>query len=685
MDEQTTIQVPPLFLRAAIIENSINETDRTIEVVFATENPIRIRSWDGTVIHEILSFNKKHVNLDRLNAGAPVLNNHRSYGDILESQLGVVEKAWISKREGRAKLRFSMEENVTPIWNNIVNKIYRNVSVGYNVYQYTTHTIENESTTYTATDWEPAEISMTPIPADIGTGTRSADKSQFQTVNIFKSKSRSMEPDVTNPTVTDPANPTPTTPAVEPAPVAVRSANPPVVPPVPAPAVDSPNPANPAPAVSSVRSGYVNVAVQEGIRLERERVTQIRSAVSTANLPASFGDTLVNNGSTIDQARAAIFAEWEKGGTTPANPSAPVLKGDSEVDKRRSAMSNAIQNRANPTVKLEDNARQYRHMSLMELSREVLRVNGLETRGMSNVRVAQLALQSRSMLSTSDFPLILGNTINRELRRAYDLQNRTFQPFCRRGVAKDFRSMTRVQLSHMIGSFDEIKEGGEYTVGDFKEGQEVYRVLKYGKLINITWETLINDDLSAFNRIPMAIANKASQKQSDLVWGIITGSHLMSDGKELFHADHGNLATSGTAINEAGLNNARKAMRVQKDLNDEDFINVSPRYMLVGPAKETEAQKILAGTIRATKTSDVNVFKGFVDLIVEPRITGNDWHMAADPNTIDTIEYSFLDGEGELFTSQREGFEIDGMQIKARMVFGAKALDWRGFYKNPGA
>jgi len=38
-----------------------------------------------------------------------------------------------------------------------------------------------------------------------------------------------------------------------------------------------------------------------------------------------------------------------------------------------------------------------------------------------------------------------------------------------------------------------------------------------------------------------------------------------------------------------------------------------------------------------------------------------------------------------VFTETREGFEVDGMEIKARLVFGAGWIDYRGAYKNPGA
>ena len=89
--------------------------------------------------------------------------------------------------------------------------------------------------------------------------------------------------------------------------------------------------------------------------------------------------------------------------------------------------------------------------------------------------------------------------------------------------------------------------------------------------------------------------------------------------------------------------------------------------------------------IVATKTSDTNIFRGSLDLIVEGRITGNQWYLACAPSRIDTIEYGTLAGEPEIYTEQREGFNVDGLEIKVRSTFGAKAIDWKGMYSNTGA
>ena len=51
---------------------------------------------------------------------------------------------------------------------------------------------------------------------------------------------------------------------------------------------------------------------------------------------------------------------------------------------------------------------------------------------------------------------------------------------------------------------------------------------------------------------------------------------------------------------------------------------------------------------------------------------------------MDTIEYAYLEGNEGVFTETKAGFEVDGLQVKCRHVFGAKAIDFRGLFKNAG-
>lgn len=648
MTKHKQLEVGEYRGRALVQPGTLDKEKRTFEVVFATEYPVKRYSWslDG-YYNEVLDCRADAVLTDRLDNGAPFLRDHNGWN--IDAQLGVIESYRFEGGKGYATIRLSQRDDVQKYVQDIEDGILRNISVGYKVHRYEKQVVgENDVTpTYRAVSWEPMEISLVSVPADPGSGVRSENEKRYF-VPIGNETEESSKPNM------DP-NQDPQTRGEGGAGA-----------PTPTP------PAAPAPTAEEIRAA------------EKKRISEIRAAVSTAKLGDDFALRMIEEGHELDQVRALVIEEIGKRQAT-TTPTVQVTTRTDQVDKRRAAMTDALMLRAGAKVeKPSDGSNQYRGMSLLRMAEDVLTEGGVDTRGMSPREIAETALGVRAGYhSTSDFPIILGNTVNRTLRAAYDLQQRTFMPFCTRTTAANFKEITRAQISGMVGTFDEVKEGGEYKYATMTEGKETYKLVKYGKKIAITWESIINDDLSAFTRIPAAIAAAAAQKQSDIVWNLLLNNPAMGDGVSLFHATHKNLG-SASAINEAGLDAARKAMRNQTSLEGTP-INVYPAYMMVGPDKETEAQKLLQGVIMATKTAYTNVFRSFTELIVEPRITGNKWFLAANPNMIDTIEYAFLEGEGELFTEQRVGYDVDGLEIKARMVFAAKAIDHRGLYYNPGA
>ena len=73
-----------------------------------------------------------------------------------------------------------------------------------------------------------------------------------------------------------------------------------------------------------------------------------------------------------------------------------------------------------------------------------------------------------------------------------------------------------------------------------------------------------------------------------------------------------------------------------------------------------------------------------LQVIAEPRLdaaSAVSWYMAADPKQIDTIEYAYLEGQEGVYMESRVGFDVDGVELKARLDFAAKAIDWRGFWR----
>lgn len=647
----------PSYVRANITSNSYVEADHTIEIVFATEFEAKRQMWDGTKYIEKLICTTDSVRLERANNGANLIDTHSTYS--VNSIYGVVKRAWVENNECRAIIKLSKRKEVEGIVGDIIDGVITNVSVGYRIHE-TTVTENEETNVYSVRVdvWEPGEISVCSMPVDHVAGVRSEEPQEpVQNYHeiTFTQNTRTMTPEEIAAAAAEQQ----------------RAAGTITQPTIPTPAVATP-----------IDSTAVRT---EATTAERSRISQINTAVRAAGIEDQpFIDGLINGGQSADAARSAIIDRLAEGQVPAARTQTSVRIGVEAIEVKREAMMNAIMHRADPSVALTEAAREYRGLTLMDMARESVEAAGGKTRGMSRMDIAQASLNLRSegMHSTSDFPLILGNTVNRSLRDEYALQQRTFTSWATRGSVRDFKETTRLSLGE-VGDFKEVKEGGEYEYATLGEGAEKLKIVKYGQLIAITWEALINDDLDAFSRIPRKIANAAARKQSDLVYGILTSNPNMADGVPLFHATHKNLAT-GSVIDSTNLGLMRKLFRKQTGIGGKDVLDLSPKFILVGPDQEEAAIQYTTSNFVPTEANKQNVWAGIVKPVVENRITGNQWFFAADPAHIDTIEYFFMEGQPELFTEQRNGFDVDGLEIKARMLFGAKAIDFRGLAKNPG-
>lgn len=419
---------------------------------------------------------------------------------------------------------------------------------------------------------------------------------------------------------------------------------------------------------------------------ERERVGTIYDLAGRLHLERSFADDLVKRGVTLDAARSEILdkvaTDAEK---TRVSPQVSVpLGGRDERVTRRDAVSNALLHRYSPTLfPLSEPAREYRGMTLLEHAREFLGSAGVNVRGMSRDEIA-----TRALHSTSDFPEVLSAVANKTLRQAYEAYPRTFIPFCRQVLATDFKAMQRVQIGE-APQLLKVGEGGEFKRGTIAESKESYRIETYGRVVGITRQVLINDDLDAFTRIPAMYGTAIATLESDVVWGIVTANANMADGVPLFHATHKNLASPAGVPRVTAIGDGRTAMAKQTGLDKKTVLNIRPAYLLVPAALELAAEQIIAQNLVPAKTGDV-VPQSIRTLtpIAEPRLdvaSATAWYLAANPAQIDTIEFAYLEGQQGAYIETRNGFDVDGVEIKCRLDFGAKAIDWRGLFRNPGA
>jgi hypothetical protein len=360
----------------------------------------------------------------------------------------------------------------------------------------------------------------------------------------------------------------------------------------------------------------------------------------------------------------------------------------------------ALVHRMNPAAPLTDNGMQYRSMSLLEVGREFLGAHGCATRGRDRMDVVRdlLAFRSSAMGTTSDFSSLLANVANKRLRAAYDENAPSYAVWARRAPdAPDFRDITVVQLANAPDLL-QTNEHGEFKYGTMQDGKERYAVASYGRIVSLSRQALLNDDLRGFDRLVTGFAGAARRIENRLVYAQLTANANLSDGGALFNSTvvttpggHANLAGSGAAISVASLGTARAAMRLQKGLQAEE-LNLAPAYLIVPATQESLAYQYTSANYVPNQPSAINEFRASgrtaLTPVVESLLDANSataWYLAASTSQVDTVEYCYIDGADGPVIDSKPGFEVDGFSYRGRLDFAAKAIDFRGLYKNPGA
>jgi hypothetical protein len=681
----TVHNIKPFIRSAEFVRSTVNEKDRTVEVVWSTGEKVMRGGWFEEPYWEELSMDPAHVRLERLNGGAPFLDNHSRWD--LDDVIGVVVKAWIENGEGRAIVRFDEGDEEEPgklprsekIFRKVKRGTLRNISIGYRVLKLQKVSSEEEKVaTKRAIEWEPFEISLVPVGADSKAGTRSSDDQELNPCELIARDMGEGEGDNMKTKVQQESEKT------RAAASETTTEQPEATTETAAPAAD------PAPAVAAAAAPAATDEKAEEERAlanrndERARILEIQAACRAANLPEEFSKKLIEENTSLEKARGLIMDESARSQSVTIKNQTTVEHGNqNERDTRVRSITSALLIRGfgEEKYKPEMNANEYRGMSLLELAKECLEASGTKTRGLGKMEVA-----SRAFHSTSDFPLILEGVVNKSLRDAYAQAAQTFRPLVRVVELPDFKQVYRNQLGD-APALKEVVENAEITRGTMSEAQEKYKLKTFARIVGLSRQLIINDDLNALTRIPSGFGLQASNLESDLVWGIILANAAMGDNVALFHADHKNLGTAG-AIGETTVSEARKLMKKQKGLGkDASYLNLTPKFVIVAPERETEAEKFFAPIV-PNLASSVNPFSGKCQIISEARLSPTTglgaYYFAAGVEQVDTIELAYLQGQRGLFTETRMGFDVDGMEIKARLDVGAAPIDFRGLVKNAG-
>jgi hypothetical protein len=626
-----------LQTRAMFAPETINVEARTVELVWTTGAKVKRADWARGDYMEELSLQAGAVRLDRLNKGAPLLDAHDSYS--LRSQIGVVQHASVNGSEGRALVKFSKRAEVEPIFQDVIDGIYRNVSVGYKV-----HRKERDETgdmpVERAVDWEPYELSLVPIPADAGAQVRSEELTPTQP------QERSMADNQG-------------APAAEAAPDTAIETR--------------------AEARGAEPTVTVGVDIQSAEQIRKDECRRADGILDTAaklGVDVTVARKLIAEGVALDEARAQLIdarADTER--RAPSGTSRVEVTLD-HGEKRFEAKLDHLKARAGYGGEDQGGAREYRGSTLLDLCRDSLELAGISHRGMSKSDLAERALHS-----TSDFPLLMASIQRVSLKEAYAPDRQTWRPFAKQRNLPDFRDKKEMEVGGQIIP-QEIKEEGEYKFGTIKEQQGSWSISEFGSGLKIGRRLIINDNLGYITRAVEVLGRGVATLEANMVWALITGNaKCMMDGVALFHASHNNTGTG--VIGETSFSDAREKMYNQKGFEGTQLY-VEARYILLPTSLLTTFEKFNT-TITPNQTGDVNIFTNYVQPIVEPRLNGSpQWYLVGDGLGVENVVYGNLEGETGPTISSEIKRDPDGIVTYLRHDFGCMVPHHYGFYRSSG-
>lgn len=644
---------------SSFARNTWDEAKGTIDLTILSAGH-RIRRYHylaGKVVDEVFSFEPGHVRTGRLSKGLPLLYNHSTWDH--EDLLGKVEEITFGPSQGmRGTARFSQreDERIKGIKVDVRDNILDGASLGTQVYAYQITMREGDFDEWLAIDHEPLEVSLTPIQADPDSRTQSKDqKPEGEPVVLSITESQKM--------------------------------------PEPIP------PKTPEQIAS------------EAAAATREMTMRLMSRASSLSLPLEVVESIMAQNLSFEAATDQMIATSTRLRAEAAAAELAVKKPETELPSGRAALNIDVdQANKDATGIIEylahkeapkhfpatEAAKRFMGYTAVDICRYIVESHGVKTMGMPREEIIQRAMTPfrkndiGGMQTTSDFPNLLGEgLLNRSLVKAYERQPDNYSNLVGETTFSDTRTKNFVQIGN-LGPLRKVLQAAEYKRVILQESKEKLNIDKYGEIFALSLEAILNDDLSAFVRLPAAFAQAAKLTEEAIVFGLlVTNPAMLADNVQAMHATHGNVGTPA-APDVTGITDARTLMRRQTGLNAEaGRLGIKPRY-IAAPVKYEVGLSQLMGPIRNNATETDQIIPQYIrdmnyvisDVLDEASLQA--WYGIADPAIIECIMVSRLQG-GRAFTlAQKEGWNVDGMEWKVRHWFGAGIVDYRGLYYNAG-
>jgi hypothetical protein len=331
-------------------------------------------------------------------------------------------------------------------------------------------------------------------------------------------------------------------------------------------------------------------------------------------------------------------------------------------------------------------------------------------------------LTIQESLTTSDFPKLFGDVIDRELMAQYAQIQPIWPGFARKTIVRDFRPKHWLDLLGGRAMLDSVKERGEYPARTLTEGEYFLTVGKYGARLPLTWEMIVNDDLDSFRSAPERLAQAARDTEDRLATGLIVGA--TGPNTAFFTSAPASIGPSGGVAAAVGtvnltVDNLAAALTTVGTRRDSDGrpVVINSTVLMVPPGLKVAANNILNATLirfrnttgssstvpAGTSTQDMEVgnwLSGEVSVMVNPWLpvidtsanSARTWYVLPAPSIArPALTMGFLRGfetpdlrvkadtgmrvGGGTVPAEEGSFDADDIQYRIRHVTGGTTLD----------
>lgn len=303
----------------------------------------------------------------------------------------------------------------------------------------------------------------------------------------------------------------------------------------------------------------------------------------------------------------------------------------------------------------------------------------------------------RESMTTSDFPLLMGDVMDRMMLARWREFPAAWRSFMAVGTRRDFRSGHDLAFDGLEGQWHEQAETEELKYGSMTEAEYTYAVKVYSLGARLSWKMIVNDDLDAFGTIPDRLGRGGARTVAKFAAGLYVDAN--GPHASLYNAGNGNIVLGNPALSISALQTAYGMMRSMKDSEGEPIM-VESAWLVVPPELEVVARNILqatqvllttAGGVSGQEMQVANWIGTSLNLAVDPYISiiaagaiaagEYPWFLFANPTVArPALKIAFLRGfeEPQLYQKLANTARIGGGIDQEAGDFNTMAQEYKG-------